>query len=129
MTFVNTQPKCGWKSGLITALMVSASLLAFSTGAHAQQNNSELATQYDEKIDITKLESGRLESIDWRNLKLVIDGREESFNDDILRVYHNDNEVTLIDLQPNTIIRYQRSGNNGVVVRIWTTGQGSIVDS
>ena len=128
MKFVNTQPKRGWKSGLITALIVSASFV-FSMGAYAQQNNNELATQYEEKIDFTKLESGRLESIDWRNLKLVIDGREESFNDDILRVYHNDNEVTLIDLQPNSEIRYQRSGNNGVVVRIWTTGQGSIVDS
>lgn len=115
------------RSILITVLIA---LLAAPAMAQNRRDNRVRPAQ-DEVINLNNLPSGRLQLIDWKNTELVIDGKRYSFNDDVLRVYANDSEITLVDLNPNAIIRYQTGGRNGrdVVVRIWASDASSMVES
>ena len=114
---------------LICCLVVS---IVLGQPALAQNVRDErLQPIQDEVVNLNQLPAGRLQEVDWNTTELVIDGKRYRFNDDVLRVYANEGEITLLDLSPNAVIRYQTAGrkNGDLIVRIWAADASSLVES
>ena len=110
---------------LICCLVVS---IVLGQPALAQNVRDErLQPIQDEVVNLNQLPAGRLQEVDWNTTELVIDGKRYRFNDDVLRVYANEGEITLLDLSPNAVIRYQTAGrkNGDLIVRIWAADASS----